>query len=79
MIFSSLNRAHLSIRVGEIIFLDENGNKLVNISFYKGSVESLRFEDVSSCSQVFYKKAVLTNFITLCRSLFFDKFVGLQS
>ena len=35
---------------------------MVNISIYK---RSLRFEDISSRSEVFYKKVVLINFTKL--------------
>ena len=65
----------------EKIFPEENENKPVNISIKNRSVKSLRFKDISSSSQVFYKKVVLVNITKfaakhLHRNLFFDKIVG---
>ena len=55
----------------------------LNISIWKKSVKCLRFKDISSHFQVFYKKAALVNLTKftgkqLYRSLFFDKVLGLK-
>ena len=64
-------------------FLEENENELVNISIWKRSVKYFRFKNISSRFQVFFKKAILTNFKKftgkqLYSSLFFDKVLGLE-
>ena len=48
--------------MGEKIYLEENENKLENISNYKRSLKSLAFEDFSSRSQCSIKSCYMINF-----------------
>ena len=77
----SLNRACFK-SMSEWKNIEENENKLVNISIYKRSVKSRTFKNMSSCFQMFFKNAILMNLTKLtgkhlCWCLFFDKVIGL--
>ena len=77
---AAIDREEKTLKTHEKKFLEENENRLVNISIQKRSVKRLRFKDVSSRFQVLYKKTILINFTgkQLYRSLFFDKALGLN-
>ena len=54
----AINREEKTLKTHNKRFLEENENKMVNISIFNRSVKCLRFKDISSHFQVFYKKLI---------------------